>query len=361
MNRKIIFILSFIGVMVALYSAYLFSLPHRAEKPVFQPASNPFDHGIYAQGIIESAQQSGENMNLYFEVPGSVSHIDVHEGDEVKKGTPLASLDDSIQRPIVEQQQAQAAAALTLLKELQAQPRPETLAVSKAQLESAEASVKLTQAQYDKLKQSQGIQPGSVSKDALDNALNALNVAIANAALARKQYDLTKAGAWSYDIENQEKQYQALSRLANSSMATLSKYTLKAPEDGVVLAVNITSGSFVSTQGTYETYTEGMTPAIVMGRPHQTLAVRCYIDEILVHRLPVRSMRAEMSVRGTSQRIPLEFVRVQPFVSPKIELSNQRAERVDVRVLPVIFQFKSTPDAKLYPGQMVDVYIAQDQ
>ena len=48
---------------------------------------------------------------------------------------------------------------------------------------------------------------------------------------------------------------------------------------------------------------------------------------------------------------------MQPFVSPKIELSDERQERVDVRVLPVIFKVEKPKDLNLYPGELVDVYI----
>jgi HlyD family secretion protein len=65
-----------------------------------------------------------------------------------------------------------------------------------------------------------------------------------------------------------------------------------------------------------------------------------------------------MTVRGTDTKVPLEFVRVQPYVSPKIELSNERQEQVDLRVLPVIFRFQKQ-DSPVYPGQLVDVYIGQ--
>jgi HlyD family secretion protein len=46
-------------------------------------------------------------------------------------------------------------------------------------------------------------------------------------------------------------------------------------------------------------------------------------------------------------------------VTPKIELSNERQEQVDLRVLPVIFRFHTDPKIKLYPGEEVDVYISQ--
>jgi len=50
---------------------------------------------------------------------------------------------------------------------------------------------------------------------------------------------------------------------------------------------------------------------------------------------------------------------MQPFVSPKIELSNQRTERVDVRVLPVIFRIEKSANTYLYPGELVDVFIGE--
>jgi len=87
--------------------------------------------------------------------------------------------------------------------------------------------------------------------------------------------------------------------------------------------------------------------------------VRCYVDEILVSRLPAAwHMQAQMSIPGTDTKIPLEFVRVQPYVSPKIELSNERQGQVDLRVLAVVFRFEKK-DAPIYPGQLVDVFIGQ--
>ncbi len=65
-----------------------------------------------------------------------------------------------------------------------------------------------------------------------------------------------------------------------------------------------------------------------------------------------------MFVRGTDVKVPLSFVRIQPYISPKIELSDAREERVDLRVLPIIFRFEKPKDLNLYPGQLVDVYVS---
>ncbi len=327
---------------------------------MFSPASNPYAKGIYANGIIESYQTHGANINIYPEVPGTVVKIPVAEGESVRRGTPLLIMDDSVQRATAGQLKSQAEAARALLEELKAQPRKENLEIAKAQVEFADAGLKTSQDQLDKLKKSYELNPKSVSKNDLDNSENAAKAAKANLEVARKQYELTKAGAWIYDIRNQENQYKALIKAYMASNALLDKYFIKAPEDGVVLSINAAVGSYISPQGAYDTYTQGADPIIVMGGPQNVIGVRCYVDEILVHRLPpAPQMHAQMFIRGTDIRIPLEYVRVQPYVSPKIELSNQRTERVDVRVLPVIFRFVKPGNINLYPGQLVDVYIGE--
>jgi len=310
--------------------------------------------------MVESDQPSGENINVYPEVPGTVTQILVSEGQEVKQGTVLLSIGDSVQRATVEQLQSQAQAARTLLEELKAQPRKETLEVAEAQVVSAQASVKTAQDEFDKQQAAYDLNPKSISKDALDSAANALATARANLEVARKQRDLTKAGAWVYDIDTQERTYNALAKSYLSASVLLSKYILRAPRDGIVLAINPTVGSYVSPQGAYDSYTQGMDPVLVLGSPHARLHVRCYVDEILAPRLPSPAkMKAQMSVRGSDVKIPIEYVRMQPFISPKIELSDARLERVDVRVLPIIFRVEKPKDLNLYPGQLVDVYIGE--
>ncbi len=310
MRNKIIFILAFIGLLIGLVSAYILGIEKKPQPPAFNPASNPYAKGIYTEGIIESYQTNGSNINIYPEVPGVIVRIPVSEGTTVNKGAPLILIDNSIQRATVEQQ--------------------------KAQVALAGASLKSTEDQLDKLKKSYELDPRSVSKNDLDNAENAAKVARANVEAVQKQYELAKT--------------------------LLYKYTIRAPISGVILSINTAVGSYISAQGTYDTYTQGFDPVLVMGGSQTYIEVRCYIDEILIHRLPEASeLKATMLIRGTDISMPLEYVRVQPYVSPKIELSNQRTERVDVRVLPVIFRFEKPKSISLYPGQLVDVYIGEKE
>lgn len=358
MKYKLLFLLSAIGILVGVWSAYLAGQEAKLPPPVFNPPPNPYAKGIYANGIVESYQSHGENINIYPEVSGPITRIMVSEGDTVQKGTPLLAIDDSVQSATVAQQRSQSEAAQAMLEELRAEPRAETLAVSLAQVDNAKANLKNAQDQFDKQAQSYRLDPHSVSRNDLDNARNALSLARTNLDVVQRQYDLTKAGAWIYDVRNQERQYDALTKTYDAGSALLDKYTIRAPIDGVVLSVLAASGSYVSPQGAYDSYTQGFTPVVVMGTSQQFLQVRAYIDEILVSRLPAPDkMNARMSIPGTDVAVPLTFERTQPYVSPKIELSDQRQERVDVRVLPLIFRFEKPKDVNLYPGELVDVYV----
>ncbi len=360
MKGQTVVLLAGAGVLAAVVAAFLFAQHPKALPPAFPPAANPYPTAIYAQGIVESDQASGENINLNPEVSGPIVQVFAHEGQAVHAGDRLVALDDSVQRATTEQQARQAEAARTLLAELKAQPRPETLKVAEAQAVQADAAARLAEDQFAKQRQAAQLDARAVSKEALDTAANNARVMAAAAAVAARQLALTKAGAWSYDIRNQERQAEALASAYGASKALLGKYVLHAPSDGVVLAMNAPVGGYVSAQGVYNTYTQGQGPVVVLGAARGQLQVRCFVDEILLQQLPPGDhMIASMTLHGSKARIPLTFVRIQPYLTPKIELSDQRQERVDLRVLPVIFRFDRPKGLNVYPGQVADVFIGR--
>ncbi|MEI6846492.1 MAG: biotin/lipoyl-binding protein [Chlorobiaceae bacterium] len=322
MRNKLLFGFALFGILLGIGTAYVLGIQSKPQPPAFKPASNPYKRGIYASGVIETVQTSGANVNIYPEVSGTVVNILVTEGQQVQAGAPLFILENSVQRSTAEQQKAQMESA-------------------QAQIAVAKATLKNLQDQFSKQKASWILDSRSVSKDALDTAENAVNIAQAN-------------------LESTQKQYQAASKSYQTSNAILAKYAIKAVKGGTILSINTAVGSYISSQGVYDTYTGGFLPVLVMGNLQGNLAVRCYVDEILIHRIPDPSqMRATMLIHGTELSVPLKFVRVQPNVSPKIELSNKRTERVDVRVLPVLFSFEKPKGVSIYPGQLVDVYIGE--
>lgn len=53
---------------------------------------------------------------------------------------------------------------------------------------------------------------------------------------------------------------------------------------------------------------------------------------------------------------PLRFVRFESYVIPETSLTGDSTERVDTRVLQVIYSF-DRDDLPIYVGQQMDVYI----
>jgi hypothetical protein len=72
-RNKIIFALSIVGVLAALVAAYFFGMERKAQPPVFKPVSSPYESAIYANGIIESDQSSGETSISFLKLPARSS------------------------------------------------------------------------------------------------------------------------------------------------------------------------------------------------------------------------------------------------------------------------------------------------
>jgi len=58
----------------------------------------------------------------------------------------------------------------------------------------------------------------------------------------------------------------------------------------------------------------------------------------------------------TDKAIPLTFDRIEPYIVPKRSLTGDNRERIDTRVLQVIYRFEK-PAFSVYVGQQVDIYI----
>ena len=168
-------------------------------------------------------------------------------------------------------------------------------------------------------------------------------LALAQANLAL--YDEAKGGA-NITIELAAiDQARASLKLAQTD---LELRTVSAPIDGEVLRVNINPGEFALAGAVTQ-------PLIVMGRT-DPMHVRVDIDEADISRYRPGA-RAIASLRGdTVRKLQLSFVRVEPLVVPKRALSGLTTERVDTRVMQLIYAIVEDGMAIL-PGQQVDVLI----
>ena len=178
--------------------------------------------------------------------------------------------------------------------------------------------------------------------------------------LNHKSVSLNSLDNATYAVKSAEENVNVANAQYRSDKALLDKYIVKAPIDGMIFRIVCAIGDYASPQqGCFDIYTQGMLPSAQMGVITPYLQVRAFVDEILIPNLPKSAkLDATMFIRGLNNKsIALEFDSIQPYTIPNIQLSNERAERVDVRVLPIIFKFKKPTDINVFPGQLVDIFI----
>ena len=128
----------------------------------------------------------------------------------------------------------------------------------------------------------------------------------------------------------------------------IERLTVRAPRDGSIIQLNVRAGEYAATSP--------KTPALILGETDK-LQVRADIDEQNATRIRP-GQKAYGYLKGDPTiTFPLEFIRVEPYVIPKVSLTGSSTERVDTRVLQVIYSLVRPADLPLYVGQQVDVFI----
>jgi multidrug efflux pump subunit AcrA (membrane-fusion protein) len=277
----------------------------QADAPPVAPAAKPFLHAVAATGILEALS---ENVAVGVPAPGLVMEVMVQVNDAIEAGQPLFRVDD---------------------RELQAEKinQQALLEVTRAELAVRDAFMEKAKRQLDRL-QSLG-DSQAISREQLDAAEDDMAIATAQLAAARSQVAAAEA---------------AIQRLDT----LIGRLTMKAPRAGTVLQVNIRAGEYAATSP--------RSPAMVIGDTGK-LQVRADIDEQNATRIRP-GQKAVATLKGDPRvSMPLEFLRVEPYIIPKVSLTGASTERVDTRVLQVMFSLQRPADTPVYVGQQVDVLI----
>jgi multidrug resistance efflux pump len=314
--------------------------------PPVQPARTPFGKNVAGAGMVEA---STENISIGSALPGVVLEVYVpveKVGTHVKQGDPLFKVDDRQLKAQLRVQEANLQAAEAQLAKLDAMPRLEELPPSEAKVRVAEANVALQQDLSDRAAR---LAPsGAMAAEDVRQRDLTLQVARRQLAQAKMEHELLKAGAWQPDKAIAKAQVEQARAQVEQTKTEIERTLVRAPVDGEVLQVNVRPGEYVGAPPSQ---------ALMMLGHSRQLHVRVDIDEHDIPRLRTDTP-ARASLRGDpSVHYPLKFVRVEPFVVPKKSLTGDNTERVDTRVLQVIYALDATGKPPVYVGQQMDVFI----
>ena len=330
-----------------------------APRPVsLTPAASPLPLPAPQIGAVGLVEPSSQEISIGTDISGTVSKVFAVPGVKVSKGQPLFVLDTRMTEAVVAQRLRDLAAAEARLA-LARSRVPGLEAEVQAALTAVEAERADKDDATDVVRIASGLNSGdTISAREITRRRNVLRTAEAKYAEASARLALAQANLALYDeakgganitIELAAiEQARASLKLAQTD---LELRTVSAPIDGEVLRVNINPGEFALAGAVTQ-------PLIVMGRT-DPMHVRIDIDEADISRYRPGA-RAMASLRGDAVRkLQLSFVRVEPLVVPKRALSGLTTERVDTRVMQLIYAIAEDGMAIL-PGQQVDVLIEAD-
>lgn len=320
--------------------------PVSAAPPSPPPAAHGLARQVGAVGITESAS---ENIAISTPVPGLVTRVLVQAGDQVKAGQPLFQLDDRDLRAELALRQAAVGVAEARLARLAASPRQEELPPLRARVNEAEAQLADANTQLRLMEAV--VDQRAIRREDLERRRRAVDISSAKLREAKASLALVEAGTWAPDLQVARTELAQAQAQVRRVQAELDRLTITAPIAARVLQCRLRAGEYAQAG-------QLANPLLLLGNVDQ-LHLRADVDEKDAWRVKAQAP-ATASVRGNpNQRFPLSFVRFEPYVVPKRNLTGDATERVDTRVLQVIYRLPA--ETQLYVGQQMDVYIAAEK
>lgn len=331
------------GFSFALFTVVRGSLPPKVAAPVADPSRPPFAAYVAGTGIVEA---SSENIAIGATIPGIVVEVSAKPGDSVKTGDPLFRIDDRELRAELLVRQANLLSAKARRERLEKLPRAEDLPPAQARVRQAEASLEDLRSQVARWESV--ADKRAVNADDLSQKRAALAAASARLEEAQASLALLQAGAFRPEIDIAQAEWEAAKAQIAALEIEIDRRIVRSPIAGEVLQVKIRKGEYAQAGAL-------STPLMIVGTTNP-LHVRVDIDENDAWRVRAGA-KAEAFVRGNREiRTGLEFVRLEPFVVPKRSLTGDSTERVDTRVLQVLFRF-DRGELPILVGQQMDVFL----
>jgi HlyD family secretion protein len=289
-----------VGALVALLVVFWSQKSPPLAPIPFQASKSPYEYAIYGAGIIEA---STENIAIGTPFIELIMEVYCVEGDRVKAGDPLFKLD-------------------TRLLEAQRETAFRQLQAAIIEYENKKTQFSFYQRLTDKR---------AVSQQAYELAYYAMKE-------AEEQVKVSEAQLHQVEVD-------------------IDRSTVRAPVDGEILQVNAHLGEIYPTvsYNVTQSYVNLETALILMGTV-SPLQMRIDIDEEDAWRFQ-QGAQATAFVRGNARiHFPMTFARVEPYIIPKTSLTGETIERIDTRVLQVLYRFEKR-DLPIYAGQLLDIYI----
>lgn len=291
-----------------------------------------------------SGYAEGDYVYIAAPLAGRLDSIAVKAGQNIKQGEPLFALDAENEQAASAEAAARLAASQAQVANLETGQRAEEIAVSKAQLQQAEANAALARRELQR--QQQLVARGFVSRARLDEATSAFKQARARVRELALALQVAKLPARHYERAASRASATAAKEVVRQTEWRAAQKRQVAPADAVVSDVYFRQGEFVPAG-----------QAVLSLLPPQNIKARFFVPEPELATISL-GQTVMLSCDGCGNPIPAQISRIatQPEYTPPLIYSNSQREKM-------VFMVEAQPGANssvlLKPGQPLDVRLAR--
>ncbi|MBP9916827.1 MAG: efflux RND transporter periplasmic adaptor subunit [Thiobacillaceae bacterium] len=297
MKAKILLIVPFV---IAAVAGGIWWNKHKAQAPLTE---------LTLHGNVDIRQ-----VELAFNASGRIADILAREGDRVKQGQLLASLDTERLRLSLNQAEAQTGVQRQVVARYLAGSRPEEIRQARAQRDAARVAVADAEAVYRR--QLDLVAQNFVSKQQADSARFALDKAREQLKAAEESLRLSELGPRKEDIAVAQASLAVNEAAAALVRRDIQEGELRAPSDGVIENRILEPGDMAS--AAKPVFTLALT---------EPVWVRVYLPETRLGRVPVGA-RATV---GTDSHPGKRLRAWVGYVSPSAEFTPKSVETTEIR------------------------------
>lgn len=285
-------------------------------------------------------------VQLSFNASERIAQLLVKEGDAVKKGQLLATLDTVRLASNVDMQQAQLAAQQQIVARLEAGSRPEEILKAQADADAARIDADNAESSYQRVKTL--VEQNFVAKQQLDDARAKADAAKAKFHSLQEVLKLVQIGPRKEDIAAAKATLNASHAAVEVARKALADASLYAPDDGIIQGRILEPGDMASPQR--PVYTLALTDPIW---------VRAYIQGTALGKL-----KPGMSAEVSTDSFPGKHYQAWlGYISPTAEFTPKSVETTEVRS-SLVYQvriFVCNPQNELRLGMPATVSISLGQ
>lgn len=305
----------------------------------------PFSRSISAVGIVEP---SSETIFITTPLNRVVEKMAVKVGEEVKKGQILFELEHKDLLVQKEIQLLNYKNSLAKIIRLKALPQPEDLAVAESLLKNGQVEEEKAKNQYEMALELPD--PRAISLEERNRRKYAFQQAQAHLSQLQAERDKIASGAWLPDLEIAVIEAEQAKANIDYIDAQIEQTIARAPFDATVLQIKVKEGELPNGAG-------NPAPILALGDIN-TLFMRVSINQFELPFFDTKSKAIAFLQGNPQHKFALEFVHEEPLLVAKQNLTNDILEKIDTRVLQVIYKINA-PHANIYVGQQMDVFIAK--